>query len=299
MEKKRLISDVMTIRHQPYSRAIVVPHRISRASAQGSTSRAMRQRHAQAVSAQKSTQTHVLSPHSLHQQILDNHSTEKPTHNKRPLHKRHVLLYASAFLVFIVGFGVSLQSVFVNHKVEQQVLAYSTRNQDGDDVPSEAQPKQDQTISYTVAPQLPRILRIPSLGVSTRILQMGVDEDNQLKSPGGIFDAGWYTGSSLPGQQGAMLIDGHVSGPTKHGVFYGLKTLKQGDNIQLERGDGKQFNYEVRAVKTIAADQVEMAELLQSIDPSLPGLNLITCGGEYNPNTRSYASRTLVYSIQK
>jgi LPXTG-site transpeptidase (sortase) family protein len=240
-----------------------------------------------------------LSPHSLHQQILDNHSTEKPAHNKRPLHKRHVLLYASAFLVFIVGFGVSLQSVFVNHKVEQQVLAYSTRNQDGDDVPSEAQPKQDQTISYTVAPQLPRILRIPSLGVSTRILQMGVDEDNQLKSPGGIFDAGWYTGSSLPGQQGAMLIDGHVSGPTKHGVFYELKTLKQGDSIQLERGDGKQFNYEVRAVKTIAADQVDMAELLQSIDPSLPGLNLITCGGEYNPNTRSYASRTLVYSIQK
>ena len=64
-----------------------------------------------------------------------------------------------------------------------------------------------------------------------------------MQAPINVFDAGWYTGSVRPGQKGASIIVGHVSGPTRHGIFEKLSQLKNGDSITIGNGAGNVFNF--------------------------------------------------------
>jgi sortase (surface protein transpeptidase) len=82
----------------------------------------------------------------------------------------------------------------------------------------------------------------------------------------------------------------HANGPTKEGVFYGLKTLTAGDLIQIERGDRAILTFEVVSVETITASKVDMNSLLTSASSDRPGLNLVTAAG-------NSTERTVVFSI--
>jgi LPXTG-site transpeptidase (sortase) family protein len=94
-----------------------------------------------------------------------------------------------------------------------------------------------------------------------------------------------------------MFIDGHVSSWTADGVFYNLKSLKPGDSIQVVRGDGKTFTYTVKLVQAYNANNVNMTQALTSIDPSKPGLNLMTCTGNVIKGTSEFNQRLVVYSV--
>jgi hypothetical protein len=98
-------------------------------------------------------------------------------------------------------------------------------------------------------------LEIPNkAGVQSRILPVGVDATNELKTPQNIFDVGWYEGSAKPGSYySALLLNGHVSGPTKPGFFAKLQKLAVGDIVTVECGDGQQFNYRVISKETDSA----------------------------------------------
>lgn len=218
------------------------------------------------------------------------------------LGKPHVL-QGMAALLFIFGMYVAIDGWLGSREASEQAQVLSSRAGDedssGDDeVLDEKAPAH--TSTYKVAPDLPRILEIPSIGVSTRVLQLGVKSDNSLAAPSNIHDAGWYTGSAKPtATAGAMLMDGHVSGPTKNGVFYDLKKLKAGDDIVVERGDGQRLTFAVMRVETIQVESVDMGELMRSDDPSKLGLNLITCGGLFDARTNTFRSQVLVFSVQK
>ena len=165
-------------------------------------------------------------------------------------------------------------------------------------VPSTVKPTATAVANYVVAPGLPRYLTIPKLGVHARILSVGVLASGALGTPYNVYDTAWYNESSLPGQPGAMLIDGHVSSWTAHGVFYGLKTLVAGDIIQVERGDGKMFTYKVVKSQVYPSGKVNMAAALTPIIPGKPGLNLITCTGDVIPGTSEFNERIVVYATQ-
>ncbi len=64
-----------------------------------------------------------------------------------------------------------------------------------------------------------------------------------------------------------MLIDGHVSSWTAHGVFYGLHTLVAGDTIQIERGDGTVFNYQVVKTVVYPNNGVDMQSAMTPVTP--------------------------------
>jgi LPXTG-site transpeptidase (sortase) family protein len=145
---------------------------------------------------------------------------------------------------------------------------------------------------------MPRILRIGKIGVEAKVLSLSIGANNQLRAPASIFDAGWYNGSALPGESGAVLIDGHVHGPTKPGVFVGLKKLKTGDAITLERGDGKVFTYRVAKMQSYAKDAVDMGAAFSSAEPGKPGLNIITCDGAYD-DAGHYENRLVVFAVQQ
>lgn len=161
--------------------------------------------------------------------------------------------------------------------------------------PSTEKPKPSEFDAYTVAPDLPRYLFIPKLSVKAMVKPVGLTQDNRIDAPKNAFDAGWYTGSSKPGQDGALFIDGHVSGGSVPGIFAHLKDLQPGDTLSLERGDGIQFNYKVLSKKEYDVNAVDMHTALSSAS-SRQGLNLITCTGAVMKGSNNYDKRLVVFT---
>ena len=208
------------------------------------------------------------------------------------------LLFAMALLVFLCGTTVSLMSFKTNNTAKTQLAAISQKNETQQTNVSEEKPSNDVIGSYAVAPNLPKYITISKIGIHARIIGQGLDKSGALKAPGNVHDAGWYQSSSKPGENGAILLDGHVSGPTQRGVFYDAKKLVPGDKIQIERGDGKMYSYTVQKTITKPVSQTNMADALVSINSNKPGLNLMTCTGKYNTSTGKYEDRLTVFATQ-
>lgn len=216
--------------------------------------------------------------------------------------KPQLALFIASFLVFSLGIYASISSLKTNHKVEAQTQQLSKSQPAADendgDHPDETDPGQQGVNSYKVDPTLPRRIIISKIGVNARVKPLGTKSSNELKAPNNIFDAGWYQGSAKPGGNGAMLIDGHVHGPTKKGVFYNLPKLVPGDIISVERGDGTIFKYGVVKTQKFDKNSVDMASAITPVEPGVPGLNLITCTGSLDSASSTYNERILVYTSQ-
>ncbi len=212
----------------------------------------------------------------------------------------HYVLPSLAVLLFVVGAGVALQSFRTNRNVQAAASGGNQGQQsvNGEDAPDEQEPDSTAFTNYRVAPDAPRYVRIPKIGANNRVVSVGVKANNELKTPGNVFDVGWYENSSKPGQPGATLLDAHVHGPTKPGAFYNLKILTEGDEVEIERGDGKRIKYRVVSKETVPYQQVDMAKAMRSQTKGKNGLNMITCGGKYNKDTKTYEQRVIVYAEQ-
>lgn len=161
-------------------------------------------------------------------------------------------------------------------------------------------PAPSEVENYTVSPERPRYLSIASLGINkARVVGLGlVSETNQLDDPDNINDAGWYTDSALPGRatEGKMagLYDGHNTGYNAMGIFYRLGNIKIGDEIIIERGDGEKFTYSVVENNLPLLEDVDMRKMLKPVKTGVEGLNIISCGGDWDPARQTYTHRVTV-----
>lgn len=227
------------------------------------------------------------------------HTHHKHRHRRQKLRIKPAYVFgAMAAVVFLFGMGVSLQGLLTNKKVEAQVKQASTSN-DTELPPQEDSPSAFSESAYSVAPNLPRLIRIPKIKVESRITRLGMQSNGKLRSPGNIFDTGWFEGSAKPNESGAMLLAGHVHGPTKPGVFYNLHKLVAGDLLEVERGDGQVFNYKVVETKTYHRDNVDMAAAMTPFLSGERGLNIITCSGDIDDSGNHYEDRLIVYAVQQ
>ncbi len=212
----------------------------------------------------------------------------------------------AAAIVFVFGVGVSIHTYLMNQQVQRQVSTVLSASSDQDDsnqltpgaLPDESDQDDDTVRNHQVAPDKPRYLRIPKIGVDHRVIEVGVTDNNQLGAPASIHDVGWYIGSSKPGQSGATLMDGHVSGPTQPGVFRNLIKLNPGDRIEVERGDGEIIEYEVKSKQSYPYAETDMQAALRSVENDKHGLNLITCDGKFNAETNNYEDRLIVFAVE-
>jgi LPXTG-site transpeptidase (sortase) family protein len=206
---------------------------------------------------------------------------------------------AMAAIVFLSGMSVAVWGYWTNRQVKAQARTIS-QNSTADDnaAVQEDEPSSQAYGSYAVDPSLPRYVKINKIGVNAMVARLGVNKNGELKAPGNVFNAGWYENSSKPGEGGAVLLDGHVAGPTKHGVFYDIKKLEAGDMISIERGDGQVFNYKVVKSTVADANKLDMSEALLPIVAGKGGLNLITCTGSYSASSGEYNQRIIVFATQ-
>jgi hypothetical protein len=216
-----------------------------------------------------------------------------------------VTLITMAFTVFGLGLLVNLETLQTNHDAKTQVSALTNQSNNPATnptaIPGQTKPTSSVIKAYAVAPNIPKYLKIPKLGIDARVLQTGVTASGALGTPPNIYDTSWYTGSATPDEpaaDGAILIDGHVHGPTQPGVFMNIKSLSQGDTIQIIRGDNQVFTYRVVKEQAYNANIINMAMMLKSIDPGTPGLNLITCGGPFDTKTWLYTERIAVFAVE-
>ena len=156
--------------------------------------------------------------------------------------------------------------------------------------------------TYKVPATHPRYISIPSLNINkARVQEVGLTKSNVLDTPKNIADTAWYKNSALPGQgYGAVLIDGHNGGVSRDGVFAKLDQLKKGDEIIIERGDGKKIHYNVMENNTESlkdANTTGMKRLMTPFDTSKEGLGLITCAGNWVPRDKVFDKRILIRAI--
>lgn len=178
--------------------------------------------------------------------------------------------------------------------------------------------------NYVVAPDKPRYLSIPKIGVDrARILEIGVSKPNdkgiqQMDAPNTTADVGWYNCAKnpiaekrcgkpkIPGDgnvNNAAVIDGHTCfSNTVVCVFDKLKDLRNGDSLTVEMGDGTILNYVVKKVEIKELADVDMSKVMKPIESGQDGLNFISCAGKYqgardSSGVLTASQRVLVYAI--
>ncbi|MER6997888.1 class F sortase [Streptomyces sp. NPDC000410] len=138
-------------------------------------------------------------------------------------------------------------------------------------------------------------ISIPSLRVDAPAVEVGLDRNGWIDTPPPQEAnlAGWYQNGISPGQQGTSVIVGHVDIATGPAVFYGLGTLRKGNQIHVTRLDGRIAVFEVYGVEVFAKDAFPGAEVYG--DNGVPELRVITCGGGYT-ESGGYSGNVVVFA---
>jgi sortase (surface protein transpeptidase) len=142
----------------------------------------------------------------------------------------------------------------------------------------------------------PVTLTIPSIGVQTSLIHLGLAADGTLQVPQSTAVAGWYTGSPRPGAVGSAVIAGHIDSRTGPGVFFRLSSLRPRDRVYVRRADGTLAVFLVTAVRQFPKDSFPTSAVYGPAPD--PEVRLITCGGTFDPQLGSYLSNTIVYATE-
>lgn len=136
-------------------------------------------------------------------------------------------------------------------------------------------------------------LKIPRIGVNAVIKSMGVTSDGVMLVPGNRFDVGWFSLGTRPGQTGSAVIGGHNRWASKPGVFANLNQLKIGDVLSVVDTNGIPTSFMVKDMRIFDAKDTN-----SGIFDSDSGvhLNLITCTGTWDPSTKTYTKRLVVFT---
>ncbi|SCG59553.1 class F sortase [Micromonospora inositola] len=142
----------------------------------------------------------------------------------------------------------------------------------------------------------PTDIAIGKIDLRAPVHQVGIAPDGSIDVPdvGKAGEAGWYDQGPTPGQYGPAVIVGHVDTTTGPAVFHNLKSLDDGDQVEVTRADRSVAVFEVTAVQRYGKDRLPVDEIFG--DFSRPNLRLITCGGRWVGGETGYADNLVVYA---
>ncbi|MFR9757040.1 class F sortase [Streptomyces sp. TR06-5] len=143
-------------------------------------------------------------------------------------------------------------------------------------------------------PSEPVSLSLPSVGASSSLVRLGLQEDGSMETPADPDKAGWFRPGPTPGEQGPAVIAGHVTWNGERSVFFRLGDLEQGDRIDVRREDGRTARFRVDRVERHPKDDFPTVEVYRNLDHA--GLRLITCGGTYDEERHYYSDNVVVFA---
>ena len=192
-----------------------------------------------------------------------------------------LLLAAASLTLSLVGCGAPAPPPVSPPPAREQQLV--TPPADGQAVA--AMPKSD-----------PVSVDIPKIGAHSTLIPLGLNLDNTVQVPPVTqpMQAGWYSYSPTPGEIGPAVVLGHVDGNKKAGIFYRLKEMAPGDDVEIARKDGSTARFVVTKVDEVPKDVFPTPSVYDNTPD--PELRLITCGGVFDHQSHNYLDNVIVYA---
>ena len=144
------------------------------------------------------------------------------------------------------------------------------------------------------APPPPTVVRIPSIGVDSPLVDLGLNPDGTLEVPDDFSLAGWYVHRPVPGEPGPAVIAGHIDSKTGPAVFYKLPELAPGALVEVGRADGSVARFEVVTREQHDKDSFPTERVYGPTQSS--ELRLITCGGDFDRSSGHYVDNVVVFA---
>ncbi|WP_020663523.1 class F sortase [Amycolatopsis benzoatilytica] len=142
----------------------------------------------------------------------------------------------------------------------------------------------------------PTSVEIPKIGAKSTLITVLPNKDGQISVPSvkKPMQAAWYRLSPVPGEVGPAIVLGHVDGNHQPGIFYRLKDVNPGDEVYVERSDGKKLKFVVDHKDQVPKDTFPTQAVFGNTDK--PQLRIITCGGVFDHAEHSYQDNIVVYA---
>jgi sortase (surface protein transpeptidase) len=144
------------------------------------------------------------------------------------------------------------------------------------------------------ARSVPLALSIPAIGLSVPLTELGLNPDHTVQVPTSYQEPGWYKFGPSPGQLGSSVILGHVDSYQGPAVFFQLRSLRPGDQVEVTLADGVVAHFVVRQVAMYLKTSFPTLAVYGSHGYS--ALQLVTCGGVFDSQTGHYLSNVVVYT---
>lgn len=140
----------------------------------------------------------------------------------------------------------------------------------------------------------PVSVSVPSVGLASSLVPIGVDGTGALVPPADYGQAGWFDAGVAPGGVGPAVLAGHVDSRSGPAVFYRLEDIAVGADVLVGRADGSTVTFRVTRVAEYPKSSFATEEVYgPTVDAQL---RLITCGGEFDRSRRSYVDNVVVYA---
>ncbi len=146
--------------------------------------------------------------------------------------------------------------------------------------------------TLATARSTPTELKIPALSLTVSLSTLGLNADGTVQVPTDAQQPGWYRLGPSPGEIGSAVILGHVDSYKGPGVFFNLRSLVEGNVIEVTLADGVTAKFEVNSVATYLKSQFPSQAVYTSDGHS--ALQLVTCGGTFDTKTGHYLSNIVV-----
>lgn len=142
----------------------------------------------------------------------------------------------------------------------------------------------------------PVTLRVEAINATSSLIPLGLGADGTVEVPplNQPLQAGWYRYGPTPGELGPAVVLGHVNAHGEHGIFARLSELGPGEDISIDRADGRTAVFTVTRVEQIPKTAFPTAAVYG--DTTAPELRLITCGGQLDRERHSYRDNIIVYA---
>ena len=140
-------------------------------------------------------------------------------------------------------------------------------------------------------------VELPALGVVAEVDQVGVADDGQMELPPDPDRVGWYRFGPAPGEdRGSAVLAAHVDS-RRYGLgqFSRLGEASPGDRVVVVLADGRSVEHEVVDVRAESKAAVQLDALFRR--GGEPSLILVTCGGVYDAEARSYEDNVVVTAV--
>lgn len=137
----------------------------------------------------------------------------------------------------------------------------------------------------------PVSLEIEDIDVTDAVVvPVGVNLDDSTLEVPPADQVGWYRFGSAPGQPGSAVLAAHIAYDGVDGVFRRLEEVDVGSTVVVGFDDGTTLRYRIDELRQYDKDALPDSLWERDGDQRLV---LITCGGAFNPDLRSYESNTV------